>query len=124
MSRTPAQKAQHATEMAAATHKIATADVAVDTVNPGPAEGGAEHTESISAEGGVEDTGQVQYTLDPQMVQQAMQNRNARLIAMMVNENAMMEVALEQERTANGELRAKMRAMQDAFGVETGTGNA
>ena len=78
---------------------------------------GAEHREDV----GVEDAHQVQYTLDPQMVQQAMQNRNARLIAMMVNENAMMEVALDQERAANGELRAKMRAMQEAFGVPTDT---
>lgn len=78
---------------------------------------GAEHRQDV----GVEDAHQVQYTLDPQMVQQAMQNRNARLIAMMVNENAMMEVALEQERAANNELRAKMRAMKEAFGVSTGT---
>lgn len=98
-------------------HEQPTEDIAVDTVNPGDAPSGAQHQADV----GVEDDQQVQYTLDPQMVQQAMQNRNARLIAMMVNENAMMEVALDQERAANGELRAKMRAMQEAFGVSSGT---
>lgn len=90
-----------------------TSQEVIDLVDPD----GAEHRQDVPAE----DTGEVQYTLDPQMVQQAMQNKNARLIAMMVNENAMLEVALEQERRAHGESRAKLAALQQAFGAAVET---
>ena len=83
----------------------ATASHAVDAVNPGSA-----HKEDIPAE-----AQEVQYQLDPQMVQQAIMNTNARLIATMVNNNAMMEVALEQERRAHGETRAKLAALQAMY---------
>lgn len=84
-----------------------TAAHAVDTVNP---ESPAQHSGSVDA-----DPEMVEYRLDPQMIEQARQNKNARLIAMMVNENAMLEVALEQERRASGEARAKLQALQQVL---------
>lgn len=89
---------------------------AFDTVNPvhTTPPSGSEHRESVQAE----DPEEIQYQLDPMLVQQATQNKNARLIAMMVNENAMLEVALEQERRTSAELQAKMVAMRQAFGVD------
>lgn len=83
----------------------ATKTHAVDAVNPGSA-----HKQDVPAE-----EQEVQYQLDPQMVQQAIMNTNARLIATMVNNNAMMEVALEQERRAHGETRAKLAALQAMY---------
>lgn len=50
--------------------------------------------------------------IDPQLLAQAVQNKNARLIAMMVHENAMFEVALEQERRARQDAEAKYEALQ------------
>lgn len=90
-----------------------TARLAVDAVNPG-----ASHETEVSAEPEA-----AEYHLDPQMVQQATQNKNARLIAMMVNENAMLEVALEQERRAHAEARAKLQALQQVLG-QMGAGAA
>jgi len=82
-----------------------TASEAVDAVNPG-----SEHRQNVDAE-----PEEIQYQLDPNMVQQAIMNTNARLIATMVNNNAMMEVALEQERRAHGETRAKLAALQAMY---------
>lgn len=77
-----------------------TAAEAVDAVNPA----GTSATARVSA-----DAEEIQ--IDPQMLAQATQNKNARLIAMMVHENAMYEVALEQERRARQEAEAKYEAL-------------
>lgn len=53
--------------------------------------------------------------IDPQMLQQAVANKNARLIAVMVNETAMLEVALETERREKNELKAQVRALEAAL---------
>ncbi len=76
----------------------ATASHAVDAVNPASATG----DEELGAE----------IQIDPQLLAQAVQMRNARLIASMVHENAMLEVALEQERRARMEAEAKAQALQ------------
>lgn len=99
--KTAHQVAQEAMEL-----RKDTEAVAVDAVNPGSG-----HRENVPAD----EPEEVQYQLDPQMVAQASANKHARLIAMMVNENAMLEVALEQERRAHGETRAKLAALQQAF---------
>lgn len=74
-----------------------TASHAVDAVNPQQVAG---------SPGGVE------IQIDPQRLQQAVQVKNARLIASMVHENAALEVALEQERAARLEAEAKVAALQ------------
>jgi hypothetical protein len=55
---------------------------------------------------------EIQIQIDPQMLQQAVMTKNARLIATMVHENALLEVALEQERRNSGEWQAKYYALQ------------
>jgi hypothetical protein len=81
-----------------------TAAQAVNTVNPGqPA---SSHEAKVAAEESVE------IQIDPQMLAQATQRKNANLIAMMVHENAMFEVALEQERRARQEAEAKYEALK------------
>jgi len=76
---------------------------AVNGTDPGPGEG-------ASANGAVTvDRDEIQ--IDPQLLAQAVQNKNARLIAMMVHENAMFEVALEQERRARQDAEAKYEAL-------------
>ena len=60
---------------------------------------------------------QAEIQIDPQLLQQATAMRNARLIAMMVHENAMLEVALEQERRDKFEWKAKHDALKAAFGA-------
>lgn len=77
-----------------------TAAEAVDSVNPA----GTSATAHVPAEGN-------EIQIDPQMLAQATQNKNARLIAMMVHENAMYEVALEQERRGRQEAEAKYEAL-------------
>lgn len=72
----------------------------VDSVNPGPQEVRAD---------------QVQIQVDPQMLQQATQMKNARLIASLVHESAMLEVALEQSRREAGEWKAKHDALRQAL---------
>lgn len=75
----------------------------VDSVNPGP----PKH-EEVRAD-------QVQIQVDPQMLQQATQMKNARLIASLVHESAMLEVALEQSRREAGEWKAKHDALRQAL---------
>lgn len=82
----------------------ATAQHAVDTVNPAGTSASA-HVPAATEE----------IQIDPQMLAQATQNKNARLIAMMVHENAMYEVALEQERRARQEAEAKYEALKAAY---------
>lgn len=53
--------------------------------------------------------------IDPQMLDQAKQMRNARLIATMVHENAMLEVALEQTRRSEADWKSKYLALLAAF---------
>jgi len=53
--------------------------------------------------------------IDPQELAQATQNKNARLIAMMVHENAMLEVALEQERRARQDAENKYGALLESL---------
>lgn len=72
--------------------------------------GVAEPTENETS---VPDSDEIQ--IDPQMLQQATQMKNARLIATMVHENAMLEVALEQERRSSADWRSKYYALQAAF---------
>lgn len=81
----------------------ATAAAAVDSVNPG-----AQTPRSD----------QVEIQVDPQMLQQATQMKNARLIASLVHESAMLEVALEQSRRETGEWKAKAAALQAAMMAE------
>lgn len=83
-----------------AAEAASTAAVAVDTVNPG------EKVTIQAAEQGGE------IVIDQQMLQQAVQMRNARLIASMVHENAMLEVALEQERRARLDAESKVAALE------------
>lgn len=73
----------------------------VDSVNPGP-------QEQVRAD-------QVQIQVDPQMLQQATQMKNARLIASLVHESAMLEVVLEQSRREAGEWKAKHDALRQAL---------
>lgn len=75
--------------------------------------GSADQTE---AEAGTTAVGKIavdheEVQIDPQLLAQATQNKNARLIAMMVHENAMFEVALEQERRARKDAEAKYEAL-------------
>ena len=80
----------------------ATAAHAVDAVNPG------DNTPAAEAHARLEDE---QIQIDPQLFQQAIQNKNARLIAMVVNEAAMLEVALEQSRRDGADWRNKYEAL-------------
>lgn len=83
------------------------------------AEGVADFEARVEAVGGrtqVEGTMEPdQISIDPQMLQQMIMTKNARLIATMVHENAVLEVALEQERRNSGEWQAKYAALQAAF---------
>jgi len=65
------------------------------------------------------DDGQYAIQIDQAMLQQAVANKNARLIAVMVNETAMLEVALETERRTNGELRAQLRALEQVLAEQS-----
>jgi hypothetical protein len=78
----------------------ATAAAVVDSVNPG-----AQQPRSD----------QIEIQVDPQMLQQATQMKNARLIASLVHESAMLEVALEQARRESGEWKAKHDALRQAL---------
>lgn len=53
--------------------------------------------------------------IDQQMLAQATAMKNARLIATMVHENAMLEVALEQSRTSEADWRSKYYAAKAAL---------
>lgn len=75
------------------------AAVAVDSVNPAVPE--AEED--------------VQIQIDPELLARTVQMKNARLISMMVHENAVLEVALEQERRNSSEKDAKIEALQAAL---------
>jgi hypothetical protein len=81
----------------------ATAAAVVDSVNPGVQQPRSD---------------QVEIQVDPQMLQQATQMKNARLIASLVHESAMLEVALEQERRGRMEAEAKVAALQAAMMAE------
>lgn len=78
----------------------ATIAQAVDTVNPG--------AEQVPE-------GAVQVTIDAALLDQAKQMKNARLIASMVHENAVLEVALEQERRAHAETKAKYDGLKQSL---------
>lgn len=95
-----ARVAAQAAKVSASAEQIAqqaTAAQAVDAVNPQQAAD--------------QDAG-IQIQIDPQRLAQAVQMKNARLIASMVHENAALEVALEQERGARLEAEAKVEALQ------------
>jgi len=53
--------------------------------------------------------------IDPNLLAQMTQAKNSRLISMMVHENAMLEVALEQERRNSSEWKIKHDALKAAF---------
>lgn len=53
--------------------------------------------------------------IDPQLLQQMIMTKNARLIATMVHENAVLEVALEQSRRNAAELQIKYDALKSAY---------
>ena len=84
-------------------HVAATTAAVVDSVNPGAPQSRPD---------------QVEIQVDPQMLQQATQMKNARLIASLVHESAMLEVALEQARRETGEWKAKAAALQAAMMAE------
>lgn len=56
-----------------------------------------------------------QIELNPELVAQFTQMKNARLIATMVHENAMLEVALEQSRRNEADWKAKHDALKSAL---------
>jgi hypothetical protein len=80
-----------------AVEAVATEAIAVDSVNPEPVR--------IEADG-------VQVNVDPAAVQRATQVKNARLIAAMVHESAMLEVAFEQERAGRLAAEARVAALE------------
>lgn len=53
--------------------------------------------------------------VDPAMLQQMVQNKNSRLISMMVNENALLEAALDQERKVSADWKAKYQALKQSL---------
>lgn len=57
----------------------------------------------------------VEIQIDPAMLQQLVQNKNARLIAMMVNENALIEAALDQQRRISNDWQAKYEALKQSL---------
>lgn len=99
-----AQAAKVAATAEEIAQQAATASHAVDAVNPAQA----------APEQGI------QIEIDPQMLQQAVQMKNARLIASMVHENAALEVALEQERRARLEAEAKVEALERVLSGDSG----
>lgn len=84
------------------------ADVTVDQV----AETVAAVVDSVNPAPAPQREDQVQIQVDPQMLAQATQMKNARLIASLVHESAMLEVALEQSRRETGEWKAKHDALK------------
>lgn len=82
---------------------------AAGLIDPDQAEGDAAEASAVADAKPLPD---IEIQIDPEMLQRAVANRNARLIAVLVNENAMLEVALEQERRVTNELRTKIAALQ------------
>jgi hypothetical protein len=67
--------------------------------------------DSVNPDQVVDDRGEI--VIDQNQLAQAVQMRNARLIASMVHESALLEVALEQERRARLEAEAKVKALTE-----------
>jgi hypothetical protein len=58
-----------------------------------------------------------QLRIDPAMVAETLQRKNAQLMSQLVYDNAVLETALETTQRENGELRAKNAGLREALGA-------